>query len=471
MTKGKNLKIRQSNKLTQRNNPMQKLGVIIVLIMVITSCETSSPSLGNKLQLSLEDVSCTEVWFGLRNENLSQQGELNITLNDSIIKSLTLNSQDTLLYIEDLRPGKTYTFKATYIPKEEIDYIGTSSEELIVRTMDTTNHNFTWQSFTFGSGKFGEYSYLKDVAIIDENNIWAVGEIHTADDWDSEGNYVGPYNAVHWDGSKWELKRIFVFYKNRTNLAPLTGVFALPDGKIIFSSGLPYLPEGNHWKLYHLWDMEILNSNDGDVSAIWGTSIDNLYFAGRKGTIVHYNGSKWEKIESGTEVRLTDIHGTPDGKTVWACGWEWDGSKVIIEIRDGESKVLWDGSQYISAFNDQLHSIWYDGKKVWIGGGTIIWKENKSKDWKEVYLESENSISIDQIKGFIYGLIGTSKNNIYGVGEYGIIWHFNGKTWKYDKEEYDRNQFKRYNNVAIKNNTVAICGYLNGKAIITVNYR
>jgi len=44
--------------------------------------------------------------------------------------------------------------------------------------MDTTSHNFTWQTWTFGEHSS---SRLYDVAIINENNIWAVGEIYMKD--------------------------------------------------------------------------------------------------------------------------------------------------------------------------------------------------------------------------------------------------------------------------------------------------
>ncbi len=47
------------------------------------------------------------------------------------------------------------------------------SNELSVTTMDTTSHNFTWQTFTFDKHSS---SVLNEVAIIDENNIWAVGK-------------------------------------------------------------------------------------------------------------------------------------------------------------------------------------------------------------------------------------------------------------------------------------------------------
>ena len=45
------------------------------------------------------------------------------------------------------------------------------------------------------------------IANIDENNIWAVGEIYMLD---SLGNHdPHAYNAVHWDGLNWEMLRIF----------------------------------------------------------------------------------------------------------------------------------------------------------------------------------------------------------------------------------------------------------------------
>ena len=72
--------------------------------------------------------------------------------------------------------------------------------------MDTTSHNFTFETFTFG-GTAGS-SILYDVAIINENDIWAVGEIYIAD---TSINGYTTYNAVHWDGNQWELKRI-MFY-------------------------------------------------------------------------------------------------------------------------------------------------------------------------------------------------------------------------------------------------------------------
>lgn len=68
--------------------------------------------------------------------------------------------------------------------------------------LDTTSHNFVWEIDTLGS--YG--SYLMDVVIIDENDVWAVGQIKSGYDTTISGNdtFYTPikYNAVHWDGTE-----------------------------------------------------------------------------------------------------------------------------------------------------------------------------------------------------------------------------------------------------------------------------
>ena len=73
---------------------------------------------------------------------------------------------------------------------------------------------------------------------------------------------------------------------------------------------MPYLPnENGGWELYQLWDMGILNQNDGSVNHIWGTSINDLFFSGDKGMIVRYTAGTWQKIESGTTLPIQSIRG------------------------------------------------------------------------------------------------------------------------------------------------------------------
>ncbi len=105
---------------------------------------------------------------------------------------------------------------------------------------DTTSHAFVFQQFTWGGGGS---SYLQDVAILSDTNIWAVGEIQLPD---------SIYNAAHWNGVSWKLIKlmandeignayflgwtgIMVFSPTDIWLADGTGVHKF-DGNIITQS-------------------------------------------------------------------------------------------------------------------------------------------------------------------------------------------------------------------------------------------
>ncbi len=86
--------------------------------------------------------------------------------------------------------------------------------------MDTTSHNFTWQTFTFGE----HTRYAFDVAIIDENNIWAVGEIYMND---SLGNPdPSLIMLLHWNGTDWKPEKICFINRQDNLILHLEHVFA-----------------------------------------------------------------------------------------------------------------------------------------------------------------------------------------------------------------------------------------------------
>ena len=388
---------------------------ILISTLFITSCkeEPTKPSTETNLTIEILDKSCTEVWIDIKaNDQAAKLGS--VYLNDEFKTQFYL--KDTVVYLDELLPNETYTIKLT-----NQDGIGTQTE---FTTMDTTSHNFTWETFEFGGE--GGSSYLRDVAIINENDIWAVGEIFIEDTYtyDSNGVWQHPYNAVHWDGNKWELKRIFVDYRGQPNFAPLEGVFALPDGKIIFSSGLPYLPEGDHWKLYHLWDMGILDENDRSVTSIWGTSLNNLYFVGRKGTIVHYNGSSWSKIESGTTIDLISL--TPgEGNEIFVSGYDdSNGSSILLKIKEGISEIIWqkEGLEEKEPYNGLIYGMWSNSNNLFLSTSnkTSTLFRQRISDLKDIKrLEGKLLWRINSMDG-------KASNDIVTLGDRFEISHYNG---------------------------------------------
>jgi hypothetical protein len=293
-----------------------------------------------------------------------------------------------------------------------------------VTTMDTTSHNFTWQTYTFG-GVNGS-SVLRDVAIINENDIWAIGEIHTADtdQFDSNGVWVDPYNAVHWDGNSWELKRALFSYQGTLMFSVISSILAFSSDDIWFEAGI-------HWNGVSFETKPFNIEFQSHVNSMWGTSSTDFYIVGNNGNIAHYNGSRWTKIESpagsgtsGTDLDIYDIFG------------DYNKKKGEYEILAVASKILQSTDRDIlritntgvekldeTGINWSLHGIWFkSGKKYYAVGSGIYRKKNISdpkwnNNWEEITQYYINSVR------------GEDVNDIFMCGAFGEVLHFNGKSW------------------------------------------
>ena len=209
----------------------------ISLFIISISCDSTEPPPPDEtkptLTLAIYDASCTEVWLQLTTKDLTLPAKLTLKQynpsGDSVTQTFSLSTQDSLLYIDSLLPNQTYNFQLSCIWNPVFgNQHQVSSIKQPVTTMDTTSHNFTFQSWTFGT--IGS-STLYDVAIINENNIWAVGDIKIAD---TSINGYTTYNAVHWDGNDWELKRIPYYFNSQAYYHPIQSVFAFNENDIWF---------------------------------------------------------------------------------------------------------------------------------------------------------------------------------------------------------------------------------------------
>ena len=329
---------------------------------------------------------------------------------------------------------------------------------------DTTSHSFTWQTFEFGDDGASPSS-LKDVAIINDSDIWAVGSVYLNDSTGQPDPL--PYNLLKWNGKGWELRKVSVEYNKNQTIAPLTGIFILQDGEIILSSGLPYLPNGNDsWKLYHLWDIGILNQNDGSVFNIWGTTINNLYFAGNKGTIVNYKNNLWTKQLGGTNLNLTDIWGNDAGSTIWACGYAIDYSQSCILKFDGTAwKTIWKtNANNTPPYGYLVSTIWAGDKYLYAGAGDGIYRTplNGSDTTKKVL----------SLQFGPHRIRGSAENNIAVAVDDGSIWHYNGATWF---QETPTVLFRPLYSISVSENTIVGVGFdatnLSWKGLIVIGRR
>ncbi len=339
------------------------------------------------------------------------------------VHTIHVNQRDTVIVDGGLNPNTQYSYQAVWINE---DIAVDSSENVIAQTMDITSHNFTWEIDTLG----GYGSYLRDVAIVDENNIWVVGMIKIPDP-DSSFNGTGweSFNAAHWDGVEWELIKIL------TGHTANKGIMYFSDNDIWVTSGFPIHWDGVEWTLYHLQNMGI----DVSVEHVWGTSSSNLYFVGREGSIAHYNGSTFTKLDSGTEVDLEDIDGTEDGEHVFVSGFNSSGynnTSPLLHIHNGEIRKVYE-STYPWGNEDD----WGRIEAIEVIGDTV-YLSTWGRDWIAYnYLTGEYiQYFRHTIPGFETLLVRDISNNaindMIAVSAFGEVLHFNGLLWFRDSQIY-----------------------------------
>jgi hypothetical protein len=312
----------------------------------------------------------------------------------------------------------------------------------------------------------GDYgSYLNDVAIIDENNIWVVGNIET----DS-----GEYNAAHWDGIDWD------FLGLGSNTLNLNSIYYFSENDIWVCSGIPRHWNGQEWIRYNLWDMGVLSPNEGGVSKLWGSSSDNIYFAGGNGSIVHYDGIIFTKMESGIEESIIDIWGL-DENHIWAVTHKNDGSGIINEVLFYDGNVWsiihektndnWPPTDYTKP-SGTFNSVWAYEDTVYISCAGLYKESIHTGEGVLVPL-----VDMHWQLGWGTGNVrGINYNDIVVTTSFGSeISHYNGKDWKFyeDLNAFDIHDFITTAGLAIKNDMIVIVGedLTTSKAMVYRGYR
>ncbi len=414
------------------------ISALLFSSLILSSCNKDNPIPPDEqpqINLTLEDTSCTEAWLKLTTTNISLPAELTLKQDDSKVQTFNLSSVDTILYVDSLLPNHSYSFQST------IQSISQSSNQLNVSTMDTTSHNFTWQTFTFG-GTAGT-STLYDVAIIDENNIWAVGAIYVADT--SQNGYT-LYNAVHWDGVEWKLNRIKTNACGGVVYPPIQAIFAFSADDILFAhiDGSITHYDGIAFRN----DCSLITQLNGSANKIWGTSRYDYYAVSGNGFIAHYQNGQWSKIESGTDLNIGDIWGIQDDTGIYIKYVAADNSMLKIDNNDVLTTIN-------GLSGEIIISIWGKSDRLiyTAGDGVVLYKNNA---WEKIDKPEVNSI---------YRIKGEEFNEIYGISSPGnIIKYFNGYSWYTINTETEN----RYWRIDSKANRVVASGYNGEAAIVTI---
>ncbi len=439
---------------------------LFIIAFINLTCRKSpvQPDDYERFAFTFEDASCTEAWFNLKLNNLSKPVMVKLYRDNFLDKTFNIyGTNDTVFYIEKLLPKKSYEVYIEVQPANDKFY---RSNVIRFTTMDTTTNEFSWQVWEFGSKGS---SALYDVAIIDENNIWAVGEIYTEDTytWDSLGNWIEPYNAVHWDGTKWELKRI-QFYtfcgQQHTGSYPAKSVFAFGSNDVWIAM------DGSQVVRWNGSTQSQPICTPVSINKLWGSSSNDLYAVGNNGNIAHWDGRKWTKIESGIENNFQSIYSNSSSRQlqeiIVVASEEFSNLPTeLIKINPQDKTAISISGHNLPAM---MKDIWFKSGKRYIAVGNGIYSTKKIDipgSWKR---EVNNNIN----KWFTTAIDGENYNDIIVCGSSGELLHFNGYRWKNITYQAGLSNINRLTECKIKNGIIVCVGFTtDGKGIIATGRR
>ncbi|MCU7526783.1 MAG: hypothetical protein HF308_20115, partial [Ignavibacteria bacterium] len=440
---------------------------IIFLIILTSGCKVNDPEKlkpDGSLIIKAEGVSSTEVWIRIKDESSAPKDVISLQRDGQAVLLFSLKGKDTLICEDSLSPGRQYTYKVARVTSKD----AYTSEELSIRTMDTTSHDFHFRTFWVCNRS----SSLRDVAIINENDIWAVGDMYMNLPEGKED--YEPVGAVHWDGKEW--KQI----KLPAVASPTYNTFLTPNDILAFSPNDIWFANGGviHFdgkkvtKCYWIADFPgnvdnpVLGKGKG-ITRLWGTSSNSIYAAGYKGAIAHFDGKTWKKIDCNTDLTIQDIWGSKDpltGEEVVLCVasrlYSGDLPKVLRIKNDKVTELSIDG------LPPSLCSVWFmDLNKVYItGDGHFVKNLNIGTEKWDFFSRSFTRYWSDAVRG-------NDLNDIVLAGAFGDICHFNGKTWKTylgNGTEYINGSL---NGVDINGNTICAVGTTGSSSVIVLGQR
>lgn len=331
---------------------------------------------------------------------------------------------------------------------------------------DSTSNNFTWTQYTVGGQ--GGSSYFRDVAIINDIDIWAVGEIYTNDSTGKPDPIL--YNVIHWNGSSWTLLRLKYFPPG-----------AIGDSLVGVGSAIFARSENDIWLvadyIYHFDGSKftpIYNTGAEGANKIWGDAGGSLWSVSNGGKVAEYSNGVWTKLASGTNLDLEDIWGATNPSTgedeilaVAAHNSYPQEGHILLSIQGNKvDSVSTNPIEYLPGF----FGIWFVPSKHYYIVGDGIFQSDSLSGSKWI----SDSLHITK-----YGTTcvrGNALNDVFVVGAFGEFLHWNGSTWKSFIDQTGLSNGS-YSSVAISGNLVVAVGAndapgeLDSKAVVTIGRR
>jgi len=166
----------------------------------------------------------------------------------------------------------------------------------------------------------------------------------------------------------------------------------------------------------------------GWLMNVWGPAPDDLYAVGGDpsrpdgGVVMHYDGHAWSRVDLGLAVPLMN----------WCYGF--GPGDVTVVGADG-TVVHWDGTRWErrpTPTTQRLWGVWGAGPNdMWtVGGNALADGDATLLHWDGTDWSVVTPPAVTRANVFAYFKVwGTSAGNVYAVGQRGIVIHYDGASW------------------------------------------
>ena len=181
---------------------------------------------------------------------------------------------------------------------------------------------------------------------------------------------------------------------------------------------------------------------------------------GDGGNIRHYDGVVWRRLVSGTTIDIVDIWGGTNAQTeeqtVLALASrraQVPQAKKLLQIQGTTVTAISD-----SGLRTGLDGIWFvPGKKYYVSGDGLFFVNQVGAPWQT---------DTTQPLIYKYAVRGNDVNDVFVVGAFGLVSHYNGSTWKQYMGGELPSFSGSYYKVAVRKDFVIAVGYIGEKAIV-----
>ena len=327
---------------------------------------------------------------------------------------------------------------------------------------DTTSHIVSWIVDSLGT-----QGVSRDVWAFSRDSAIAVGQILLPD---SNGVVTGenPYACAWWNGKTWRPVYLTYLYSEQAFvLSEVHGIWVSPNGDFWISAGRVWHWDGVSPQAQLRFDNLSLPTRYAGVEKLWGASNNNIFGVGNAGTIVHFDGTNWTQMTSGTTVDLQDVWGL-DGSHVWVTGSNvGDGHSITLRYDGTSWSKLYDNTGQTPLMYFNFSSVWtYDETLLYLTGGSQL---RVLQEGKYTQIETGGQYVSYRVRGI-------NQNDIFTTGQGSEVTHYNGVSWYlYPELKALNGGYSWFYNVHAEKDFVLIGGLsltsLNSYPIVVRGYR